>query len=215
MCNRQMSKPTHISKVLKNHQQMLDRESQLRQYGYDSPAAIKFVLSQALPLHGSVLEIGTGKGRFLVELARQVPTITTVDISSEEQKCARLNARHAGVEEKVQFVLQDAAQLPWPDGSFDAVVTMNAMHHIRHFRQVLMEMLRVAKPGGRIVLADFSPRGFQIIARAHRAEGKIHPHEHHEFRDLQRVLRKRGLATRLRKGCSQEVLLARLPVPPG
>jgi len=95
------------------------------------------------------------------------------------------------------------------------VVTMNAMHHISHFQQVLEEMLRVVKPGGKIVMADFSPRGFQIIARAHRAEGKTHPHEHYDFRELQRHLRKRGLATRLCKGCNQEVLLAHLPVPSG
>ena len=89
---------------------------------------------------------------------------------------------------------------------------MNAMHHIAHFQQVLEEMLRVVKPGGKVVLADFSPRGFQIIAREHRAEGKTHPHEHYDFRELQRFLRKRGLTTRLRKGCNQEALVGRLPV---
>lgn len=190
------------------------REARLRRFGYDSPAAIQFVLAQALPLGGAVLEIGTGKGRFLVELARHVAAVTTVDIAAEEQQCAQLNARYAGVEEKIQFVVQDAARLPWPDAMFDAAVTMNAVHHIAHFEQVLEEMLRVVKPGGKIVLADFSPRGFQIIARAHRAEGKTHPHERYDFRELQRMLRKRGLVTRLRKGCNQEVLVARVPAVP-
>lgn len=205
-----MTKRTHSPEVIKNRRDILRRETRLRQFGYNSPEAIKFVLAQALPLNGSVLEIGTGKGRFLIALARKVKAVTTVDISAEEQQCARLNARYAGVEGKITFVLQDAGQLPWVNGTFDAVVTMNAMHHIPHFRQVLTEMLRVLKPGGKIVMADFSPRGFQIIARAHRAEGKTHPHAHHDFRKLRQKLRERGLATWLRKGCNQEVLLARL-----
>jgi ubiquinone/menaquinone biosynthesis C-methylase UbiE len=206
-----MNRPTHDPEALANRQEILKRVARLRRFGYDSPAAIQFVLAQALPLGGTVLEIGTGKGRFLVELARHVAAVTTVDIAAEEQQCARLNARYAGVEAKIGFVLQDAARLPWPDATFDAAVTMNAMHHIVHFEKVMEEMLRVVRSGGKIVLADFSPRGFQIIAREHRAEGKTHPHEHYDFRELQRVLRGRGLVSRLRKGCNQEVLVARVP----
>ena len=206
-----MNRPKHDSETVANRQQILKREARLRRFGYDSPAAARFVLAQALPLGGQVLEVGTGKGRFLIRLARQAGTITTVDIAAEEQRCARLNARYAGVEGKIRFVVRDAARLPWPPGTFDAAVTMNAIHHIAHFKQVLKEMLRVVKPGGKIVLADFSPQGFQIIAREHRAEGKTHPHEHYDFRELQRWLRKRGLVTRLRKGCNQEVLVARVP----
>jgi SAM-dependent methyltransferase len=209
-----MNKPAHDPETLVNRREILKREARLRRFGYDSPAAIQFVLAQARPLGGAVLEVGTGKGRFLIRLARHVAAVTTVDIAAEEQQCARLNARYAGVEEKIHFVVQDAARLPWPDAMFDAAVTMNAMHHIAHFEQVLEEMVRVVKPGGKVVLADFSPRGFQIIARAHRAEGKTHPHERYDFRELQRVLRKHGLVTRLRKGCNQEVLVARVPAVP-
>jgi len=206
-----MDRPRHDPETLANRQQILKREARLRRFGYDSPAAIQFVLAQAVPLGGTVLEIGTGKGRFLVRLARHVTALTTVDIAAEEQQCARLNARYAGVEEKIQFILQDAARLPWPDSTFDAAVSMNAMHHIARFKQVLEEMLRVVKAGGKLVLADFSPRGFQIIAREHRAEGKTHPHERYDFGELQRLLRERGLVTRLRKGRNQEVLVARVP----
>jgi ubiquinone/menaquinone biosynthesis C-methylase UbiE len=209
-----MKRSTYSAEVIANQEHLAEREAHLRRFGYDSQAAIQFVLAQALPLTGAVLEVGTGKGRFLVELARYVAAITTVDIAAEEQQSARLNARYARVEEKVRFVLRDAARLPWRAATFDAAVTMNAMHHIRHFEQVLEEMLRVVKPGGKIVLADFSPRGFQIIAREHRAEGRDHPREHYDFGELQRLLRKRGLATQLCKGCNQEVLVAKKAIIP-
>ncbi len=206
-----MKQTVKSPEVLADHRQQLKRDAHLRRFGCDFQAGIKFILDQALPLENPVLEIGTGKGRFLVRLAKHANDITTVDISAEEQQCARLNARYHKVEGRIKFVLQDAVQLPWPDHSFGAVVTMNAMHHIRDFQPVLAEMLRVVKSGGKLVLADFSPRGFQNIARAHRAEGKIHPREPHSFRDLQTFLRKRGLDTRLRKGCNEEVLMARMP----
>jgi ubiquinone/menaquinone biosynthesis C-methylase UbiE len=203
-----MQKSIHSPEVLANHRRLTRRGNLMRRFGYDVAGGIKFVLTQALPLPGSVLEIGTGKGRFMVALAPCVKTITTVDISPAEQHCARLNARYARVKTKIKYHLQDAARLPWPDQTFDAVVTMNAIHHIPHFPQVLAEMLRVVKPGGKLVLADFSPRGFQIMDRIHRAEGKVHQHEVHSFRSLQAYLHTLGWTTRLRKGCNQEVLIA-------
>lgn len=206
-----MKSTTHALKVLANHRELLKRDAHLRRFGCDLRAGVKFVLKQALPVDGPVLEVGTGQGRFLVQLARHATDITTVDISAEEQEAARLNACYYHVEDRIKFVLQDAAHLPWPDRTFGTVVTMNAMHHIREFEPVLEEMLRVVRPGGKLVLADFSPRGFQNIARAHRADGKIHPREPHSFRELQRRLRERGFATRLSKGCNEELLLVQVP----
>lgn len=206
-----MKLSTRSLEVLANRKQLLKRDAHLRRFGCDLRAGVAFVLAQALPLEGPVLEIGTGRGRFLVRLARHVREITTVDISADEQQSARLNARFHKVENRIKFVIQDATHLPWPDHSFGAVVTMNAMHHIREFGPVLEEMLRVVKPGGKLVLADFSPRGFQNVARAHRAQGKIHPREPHLFRELHGHLRKRGLAAKLRKGSNEEVLLVQVP----
>jgi len=206
-----MNSIAHTPEVIAHHREQLKRDAHLRRFGCDLRAGIAFVLKQALPLENPVLEIGTGKGRFLAKLARNVRNITTVDISAEEQQAARLNARYHKVENRIKFVLRDAARLPWRKHSFGAVVSMNAMHHIRNLRPVLKEMLRALKPGGKLVLADFSPRGFQNMARAHRAEGKIHPREPHSFRELQKSLRKRGLITRLRKGCNQEVLVVQMP----
>jgi ubiquinone/menaquinone biosynthesis C-methylase UbiE len=211
--HRSVLKPQRIPgwrdpEVLANHQRLVERDARMKRCGYDFAAGVQFVLARALPLTGSVLEIGTGKGRFLLALAPHVKRMTTVDISAEEQRCARLNARYAGVKTKIKYVLQDAAHLPWPDQTFDTVVTMNAIHHIPHFHQVLEEMLRVVRPAGKLVLADLSSRGFQIMARFHRSEGNIHEHHPRRFRDFLEHLRARGWTARLSKGRLQEVLVA-------
>jgi ubiquinone/menaquinone biosynthesis C-methylase UbiE len=203
-----MIRPKHNAQVVLNHQRLARRDALMRRFGYDAAAGIKFVLSQTLPLGRSVLEIGTGKGRFLVALAPHVSAITTADISADEQRCARLNARYAGVKTKITYVIQDAARLPWPDHTFDAVVTMNAIHHISRFHQVLQEMQRVVKPNGKLVLSDLSPRGFQIMARLHRSEGKIHERHRYDFRAFRQLLHNQGWTAQLRKGQLQEVLVA-------
>lgn len=197
-----------------NHRRLAARDARMRRFGYDVSAGVKFVLAQALPLEGSVLEIGTGKGRFLSAVARRVASVTTLDISAEEQRYARLNIEYAGVKNRVQYVIGDAACLPWPDAAFDAIVTMNAIHHIPDFHRVLEEMRRVVKPGGKLVLADFSPRGFQIMARFHRSEGKIHERHRCDFSALRKRLRGAGWTTRYRKGKMQEVLVAWRPGVP-
>ncbi|MDI9400817.1 MAG: class I SAM-dependent methyltransferase [Limisphaerales bacterium] len=194
--------------VIENHKQLIERDNQNKARGYDYEEGVKFVLEQSLPLGELVLEIGTGKGRFMTAVASHVKELITLDVSAQEQQYARLNAAYAGVGEKISYVVQDAATLPWPNKTFDAVITMNAIHHIPHFEQVLKEMQRVVKTTGKIILADFSPRGFQIMGKIHRSEGRVHQRHFHELRNFQRLLRNQGWTTRLRKGYLQEVLVA-------
>jgi 2-polyprenyl-3-methyl-5-hydroxy-6-metoxy-1,4-benzoquinol methylase len=150
-----------------NHARLLERNTTHRRFGYDPEASVRFVIGKALPLRGRVLDIGTGKGRFVVALARHVANLTTVDISAEEQQCARLEAAHAGVADRITFVLADARNLPWPAGSFDAVTSWNVFHHLEDPGRVFAEMLRVLKPTGKLILADFSMSGFRIMDAIH------------------------------------------------
>ena len=180
-------------------------------FGYDSTASLKFVLSKTLPLPGHVLEIGTGKGRFLAALAKHANRITTLDVDREQQRAARLHIRRTGTRCPIRFILHDAEQLPWSDATFDAVVSANTFHHLQHPRRVFNEMLRVLKPGGKLVVCDLSPRGFQIFARIHRFEGHTHPRLRNGLTDFGHQLRKRGWKTRRSKGCNQEVLVSISP----
>jgi ubiquinone/menaquinone biosynthesis C-methylase UbiE len=194
--------------ALRNHLEMTKREAVFRRYGYDSPASIAFVLSKILPLGGQVLEVGSGKGRFLTALAGHVTQITSVDIDAEEHHFAILNAVHAGVSSRIRFVVQNAQQLGWRAGVFDAVVTMNAMHHFPNPDRALWEMVRVLKPSGKLVICDFSPEGFHLMDQIQQAEGKTHPHPARRFPHWQAWLRELGFRTRTWTGCHQELLVA-------
>ncbi len=106
---------------------------------------------------GKVLDTGTGSGRLAIELARAGGTdfkITGLDISEDMLQRARENAKQAGVSGKIEFVPGNADSLPFPDGSFDMVISYASLHHWSHPDQVFQEALRVTKPGGAIIIRD-------------------------------------------------------------
>ena len=194
-------------RMLENDARLQERDRLYRQNGYDSSESGRYVLKCAGRLSGRVLEIGTGTGRFLVQLARKVSRVVTVDPNAAEQKFAKLNTAHKRVRHKIRFVVADGADLPFADASFDAVVSVNALHHIRNLRGVLREVLRVIKPNGKIVLSDFNAHGFRIMDRIHRAEGRTHEHVKYDVASIIRLFRQNGWRVARSSGCCQQVLV--------
>jgi 2-polyprenyl-3-methyl-5-hydroxy-6-metoxy-1,4-benzoquinol methylase len=201
----------HRHEIEANHARLVERNAVHRRSGYDPEASVQFVLARALPLKGHVLDIGTGKGRFVVPLARQTTKVTTVDISEEEQRCAWLEALRAGVADKIEFVCGDARRLPWRADTFDGVTSWNVFHHLDDPERVFAEMVRVLKPGGRLILADFDSSGFRVMDEIHAAEGRRHPHPPSRFPHWRARLQQNRFAVRRWEGHHQEVLVATHP----
>jgi ubiquinone/menaquinone biosynthesis C-methylase UbiE len=106
---------------------------------------------------GKVLDVGTGSGRLAIQLAGAKGTdfdITALDISKSMLQAARINAKKAGVEDKIKFVLASASSLPFADASFDLVVSYASLHHWLQPEQVINEIQRVVKPGGTVIIRD-------------------------------------------------------------
>ena len=207
-----MSQPQ--SEMTRNRQTMSERQALFRRFGYDSTASLKFILAKVLPLPGRVLEIGTGKGGFLAQLGKHADHITTLDIDTDQQRLAKRHVRQAGARCPIRYVIHDAERLPWTDANFDSVASVNTFHHLKRPMRVFKEMLRVLKPGGKLGLCDFSPRGFQIFDRIHRFEGGTHPRLKNGLAGFGRYLRRPGWTTKRSKGCNQELLVATAPSAP-
>ena len=100
----------------------------------------------------------------------------------------------AALASHVTFTAADAEALPFADGRFGSAVAIDALHHLRVGEPVLGEMLRVVKPGGLIVLADFSADGFAMLKRVFATKGETHEEGPVTLDGARRFLTARGAA---------------------
>jgi ubiquinone/menaquinone biosynthesis C-methylase UbiE len=109
------------------------------------------------------------------EIARRGLEVESVDVNAEDQEVAASLTEGTGLESRVHFTPADGAALPFPDGAFASAVSFNVLHHLADGASVLREIVRVVRPGGAVVLADFSHEGFEFASRVHAAESGVHP----------------------------------------
>lgn len=104
----------------------------------------------------SVLEIGCGSGSYAVHLAKSIGCrIVGLDINEEGVRNATSVAEKANVEVKARFKRFDVSQpLPEKDDTFDAIYSNDVLCHVPHRPQVLANLFRVLKPGGRFLFSD-------------------------------------------------------------
>ena len=107
----------------------------------------------------AVLDVGCGTGTLAMEVARRVGRagrVAGVDPGTEQ--IARARSKAARRHMPIEFQIGVIEQLPFPDQTFDVVLSTLMMHHVSASikRQGLAEIARVLKPGGRLVIADFT-----------------------------------------------------------
>jgi ubiquinone/menaquinone biosynthesis C-methylase UbiE len=106
---------------------------------------------------GKVLDVGTGTGLLSIELAKTKGSrfdITAVDISPNMIGKAKENARQAGLEDKIKFIVSTAAALPIADNTFDLVMSYASLHHWFQPVAVFNEAARVVKNTGNVIIRD-------------------------------------------------------------
>ncbi len=105
-----------------------------------------------------VLDVGTGTGNVAIRAAAGGAEVVGVDIAPELFEAARRRAGEAGVE--VEWVEGDAEALAFEDDSFDRVFTAFGTIYTTEHDQAANELVRVCKPGGEIVMANWAPGSF-------------------------------------------------------
>jgi ubiquinone/menaquinone biosynthesis C-methylase UbiE len=105
---------------------------------------------------GTILDLGTGPGYLPIEIARKSSQIqiTGVDLSRKLIQMARSNSSAAGLADRLNFQLGNAAALDFEDSSFDMVISTGMLHSIKEPAVVLQEVYRVLKAGGEAWIFD-------------------------------------------------------------
>jgi len=103
-----------------------------------------------------VLEIATGSGGPAVFMVKETGCkLTGIDINEEGVKNAKKLAAENYLNEQLEFFYGDASEpLPFPDRSFDAVISIDSINHFKDRKKVLEEFKRVLKAGGQLLYTD-------------------------------------------------------------
>jgi SAM-dependent methyltransferase len=118
-----------------------------------------------------VLDVAAGNGNASLAAARRWADVTSTDYVPELLDRGRIRAEAEGLE--VTFLEADAERLPFPDASFDVVLSVYGVMFAPNQEQAAGELLRVCRPGGKIGLANWTPESF--IGHLFRAIGAYLP----------------------------------------
>jgi SAM-dependent methyltransferase len=125
---------------------------------YLEPGALEFLARLPIQAGTRMLDVACGGGQIAVPAAHAGAQVTGVDIATNLIEQARSRAQAEGV--NVQFDEGDAEMLPYEDASFDLVVSLIGAMFAPRPERVAAELVRVCRPGGRIIMANWTPEGF-------------------------------------------------------
>ena len=107
----------------------------------------------------TVLDVAAGSGNATLAAARRFASVTSTDYVPALLEHGRRRADSEGFA-NVIFEVADAEALPYPDATFDVVLSTFGVMFAPDHSRAAAELMRVCKPGGRIALANWTPDGF-------------------------------------------------------
>jgi ubiquinone/menaquinone biosynthesis C-methylase UbiE len=118
-----------------------------------------------------VLDVACGTGNTAIPAAKAGADVTGIDLAPN----SLAQAREWAAREKlnIRFDEGDAEDLPYPDHSFDVVLTMFGAMFAPRPDRTAAELLRVCKPGGQIAMANWTPQGF--VGKSFQVTAKVAP----------------------------------------
>jgi ubiquinone/menaquinone biosynthesis C-methylase UbiE len=151
---------------------------------------------------GRVLDVATGGGGFITFLTENLKDfIDIIGIDCNERPLEAARKSHSLG--NIRFQYMDAARMDFPDRHFDTVCISNSLHHMTDLPSVFSEMMRVCKPGGRIIISEMYQDGQSETQLTHvllhhwwaavdNAEGITH-HETFTHKQIMELTGKLGL----------------------
>ncbi|MFF3226958.1 SAM-dependent methyltransferase [Nocardia suismassiliense] len=106
-----------------------------------------------------VLDVGCGRGQPAVQLAEATGAeVLGIDISPRHVRLASEFAQARSKDDQVRFEVADVTELPYPAASFDGAWMLESFFHMPDQSEVLRQIARVLRPGGKLVIANLVQR---------------------------------------------------------
>jgi SAM-dependent methyltransferase len=125
---------------------------------YMEPGAVEILNGWRISPGETMLDIACGAGQISIPASRAGVKVTGIDIAPNSIEFACGRAAKEGLD--IRFELGDAESLPYQDGSFDVVATIVGAMFAAQPDRVTSEFLRVCRPGGRMLMVNWTPEGF-------------------------------------------------------
>lgn len=138
---------------------------------YLEPGALEFLSRISIEPGMRILDVASGAGQISIPAARAGAKVTGIDIASNLIEQARARAQAEGLD--AHFDEGDAEMLPYEDNSFDVVISLIGAMFAPRPELVAAELKRVCRPGGRIIMANWTPTGF--VGQMFKTHGKHVP----------------------------------------
>lgn len=138
---------------------------------YLGPGALEFLSRINVQPGDRVLDVACGAGQTAIPMARAGAKVTGIDLASNLVEQARARAKAERLD--ATFDEGDAENLPYEDNSFDVVVSLIGAMFAPRATLVAAELKRVCKPGGKIIMGNWTPNGF--VGQMFKTMGKHVP----------------------------------------
>lgn len=132
-----------------------NRANRWMTFGQDQTWRRQVISLAGLPPGGRLLDIGAGTGDLALEALRRHPSLLAVGADFTLAMLRQGQAARRG--RQVRWLGADAFNLPFPDETFDSVVSGYLLRNVSDIAQAWQEQRRVLKPGGRVVCLDTTP----------------------------------------------------------
>jgi demethylmenaquinone methyltransferase/2-methoxy-6-polyprenyl-1,4-benzoquinol methylase len=172
-------KRPYVQRLFARIARVYDLLNRLMSLGLDRRWRVFAARQLALGAGETALDLGTGTADLSIAVIRCAgpgARMIGMDITPEMLELGRRKLARLGLQERIELRLGDAEQIDLPDSSVDACCSAFLMRNVSDLRQALREMLRVVRPGGRMVCLEIShPPGKILGALFHLYFYKIAP----------------------------------------
>ncbi|MEL7161979.1 MAG: bifunctional demethylmenaquinone methyltransferase/2-methoxy-6-polyprenyl-1,4-benzoquinol methylase UbiE [Bacteroidota bacterium] len=133
--------------------------------GVDTLWRAKMIKELDPAVHRKILDVATGTADVAIQTVKRagVDHVTGLDLSEGMLAYGRKKVSAAGLDDKIVLVQGDSEHLPYDEGTYDAVTVSFGVRNFENLEKGLAEMHRVLRPGGKVVILEFSRITFAPI----------------------------------------------------